>query len=138
MPPIVAEDVRHSLDDLRSAIDLEMPALRRAALAPRLRAARAAGARFVVGSDAGEPAHLPARATWQEVEALVLEAHLSPAEAVRAATLDAATALGVAGDTGSIEAGKLADLVAVRGNLLRHIERLQDIELVIHRGLRYR
>ena len=138
MPSIVAEDVRRSLSDLRSHIDLETPALRRAAIEPRLAAARAAGARLVVGSDAGEPGHLHARATWQEVEALVIEGHLSPSEAVRAATLDAATALGVGGDTGSIAVGKYADLIAVRGNLLRHIDRLQDIELVIHRGLRYR
>ena len=138
MPPIVAEDVRRSLADLRTHIDLETPALRRAVIEPRLAAARAAGARLVVGSDAGEPAHLHSRATWQEVEALVLEGHLSPSEAVRAATLDAATALGVGGDTGSVAVGKYADLIAVRGNLLRHIDRLQDIELVIHRGLRYR
>lgn len=138
MPPIVAEDLRSSLADLRTHIDLETPALRRAVLGQRLAAAHTAGARLIVGSDAGEPAHLPARATWQEIETLVLDAHLSPAEAIRAATLDAANALGVGAETGSIAPGKYADLIAVRGNLLRHIDRLQDIELVIHRGLRYR
>jgi imidazolonepropionase-like amidohydrolase len=138
MPPIVAEDVRRSLADLVTHIDLETPALRRAVLARRLQAARAAGALLVLGSDAGEPAQLPGRASWQEVEALVLEAHLTPAEAIRAATLDAATVLGIDKDTGSIAPGKIADIIAVRGDLLRHIERLQDVELVIHRGLRYR
>ncbi|MEI8296406.1 MAG: amidohydrolase family protein [Pseudomonadota bacterium] len=138
MPLIVAEDVRRSLGDLVTQIDLETPALRRAVLARRLQLARAAGARLVLGSDAGEPAQLPARASWQEVEALVLEAHLTPAEAIRAATLDAATVLGIDADTGSITPGKIADIIAVRGDLLRHIERLQDVELVIHRGLRYR
>ncbi len=138
MPPIVAEDVRRSLLDLATHIDLETPALRGAVLAGRLQAGRAAGARLLAGSDAGEPAHLPARATWQEVEALVLQGHLTPAEAIRAATLDAAVELGIDRDTGSIVAGKYADIIAVHGDLLRHIARLQDVELVIHRGLRVR
>lgn len=139
LPRVVADDVRGSLDDLAGvAAAYDTPALRRAVLAARLRSARAAGARLLVGSDAGEPAHVPGRATWQEVEALVLEAGLTPAEAIRAATLDAAASLAVEHETGSVTPGKYADIIVVRGDPLRHIERLQDVEIVFRRGLRYR
>jgi imidazolonepropionase-like amidohydrolase len=138
LPAIVADDIRGSLGHLAELRAYETPALRRLVVGARLRSARAAGARLLVGSDAGLPAHLAVRATWQEIELLVLEAGLAPGEAIRAATLDAAMLLGVEHDSGSITPGKYADIIAVRGDVLRHIERLQDVELVLRHGLRYR
>jgi imidazolonepropionase-like amidohydrolase len=138
LPAIIADDIRASLRDLPSLQAFDTPALRRPVVGPRLRSARAAGARLLVGSDAGVPAHLPARATWQEIEALVLEGGLTPLEAIRAATLDAAATMGAQHEAGSVSPGKFADLIVVRGDPLRHIERLQDVEIVIRHGLRYR
>jgi imidazolonepropionase-like amidohydrolase len=138
MPPIVAEDLRRSLADLNErSIGLETPTLRAQSQAARIRAARDAGARFVVGSLAGEPGHIPSRATWQEAEALVTQAGYTTADALRAATLDAAFVIGREGDIGSIAPGKYADVIAVRGDVLRSIDHLGEIRLVYHHGIRY-
>ncbi|MCZ8130973.1 MAG: amidohydrolase family protein [Steroidobacteraceae bacterium] len=138
LAPLVVRDVRSSLVDLSAVLWYEMPAVRRPLVGPRLKSAAGGNARLVVGSDAGVPAHLLPRATWQEVEALVVEGGLTPLAAIRAATLEAATAMGAQRESGSLAPGKYADVIAVRGDPLRHIERLQDVEIVIRRGLRYR
>ena len=65
------------------------------------------------------------------------EAGYTPTEALRAATRDAAFALGQDADIGSIAPGKYADIVAVRGDVLRSIDHLADVRLVYRHGVRY-
>ncbi len=46
--------------------------------------------------------------------------------------------MGVAEQVGTVSEGKYADIIAVRGDALRHIALLQDVDLVIRRGVRHR
>lgn len=62
---------------------------------------------------------------------------LSPYQALRSATLWAAEAVGVAKDLGSIEAGKLADLVIVTGDPLTRIEDARNVDVVVKDGKPY-
>lgn len=91
------------------------------------------GVPLLVGTDAPEPQVTPGFSMHQELELLV-ESGLSPAEALRAATLNNATALGERDRLGSISAGKLADLVILTSNPLERIQNTRQIELVIHSG----
>ncbi|HEX8458805.1 MAG TPA: amidohydrolase family protein [Pyrinomonadaceae bacterium] len=92
--------------------------------------ARKAGAWVVAGSDAVAGLH---GTNAREIIWLV-KAGLSPAEAIRAATLDAAALLGRGGELGEIKAGKLADLVAVEGDPLREIGALEQVKFVMLGG----
>ena len=58
--------------------------------------------------------------------------------AIRAATHDAATAMGVGHESGAISPGKIADIIAVRGDVLRGPGLLQSVDIVIQRGRRVR
>jgi imidazolonepropionase-like amidohydrolase len=93
------------------------------------RAARDAGVRVVAGTD-GHPAYLALH--WEL--ALLVEAGLSPLEALRAATIDAARTLGVDGRLGAIEEGALADLVVLDASPLDDIRNTQRIYAVIKNG----
>ena len=92
---------------------------------------------IIVGSD--EPIYttlLPGFAYHRELA--VLEwAGIPAADVLRAATINGARALGVDDRIGSIEAGKLADLVIVRGNPLEDMKATRDVQWVMHNGELY-
>jgi imidazolonepropionase-like amidohydrolase len=88
--------------------------------------ALAAGVKISAGTDAGGHGH-PVNA--RELECLV-EAGLTPMQALHAATGGAAECLGWERELGTVKAGKLADLVAVDGDPLRDIRCLQDAERI--------
>jgi imidazolonepropionase-like amidohydrolase len=71
--------------------------------------------------------------TVREIEFLV-EAGMQPVDALRAATVRAAEVLDAQDRIGTVEAGKLADLIAVRGDPTRDIGALRSIELVVKGG----
>jgi imidazolonepropionase-like amidohydrolase len=78
------------------------------------------GVRIAFGTDSGVSAHGDNAREF----ALMVRGGLPPAAAIRAATRDAATLLGVAADRGTLEAGRRADFIAVEGDPLADITRL--------------
>lgn len=130
MPELVAADVKGSLAAL--------PPADPAGLCERLRQLDEAKVLLLVGSGAGAPGHLHSRATWQEIDFWVRDCGIPAIRAIRAATHDAATAMGVGHESGAISPGKIADVIAVRGDVLRDPGLLQDVDIVIKRGRRVR
>lgn len=95
------------------------------------------GIRIVTGTDtAGGPPWVVAGDSLHRELELLVKAGLSPVEAIRCATSTAAAALG-APDRGTISAGKLADLVIMRGNLAENIAAIREIEQVMLDGVLY-
>jgi imidazolonepropionase-like amidohydrolase len=72
-------------------------------------------------------------ATVREMEYYV-QAGMTPLQALRAATIEPATLLGVEKDLGTLESGKLADIVAVAGDPVQNISALRRIAWVMKGG----
>ena len=72
----------------------------------------------------------------REVELLV-EAGFTPVQAIRIATLNGARFMGVEKEIGSIDVGKAADLVLVRGNPAERIKDIENVTLVFKDGVGY-
>lgn len=98
-----------------------------------VRRASALGVRIVAGTDAGNAAVFHGAALHSELAQLV-EAGLTPLEAITAATVNASAYLGASRSLGSIERGKLADLVVVDGDPSADIGATRKIWTVIKGG----
>ncbi|HEY5924568.1 MAG TPA: amidohydrolase family protein [Kofleriaceae bacterium] len=96
----------------------------------RAKAVIAAGVSVAMGTDA---VVIPHGDNARELGALV-EVGMSPANAIRAATVDAAALLGGKLAVGSLAPGKLADLIAVRGDPLADVGALRDVGFVMKGG----
>jgi imidazolonepropionase-like amidohydrolase len=99
--------------------------------ANNFRKALAAGVWIVMGSDAVAGLH---GENAKEIEWMV-KAGMTPAQAIRAATADAAQLMGWQDRVGTIEAGKFADLIAVEGDPLKDITELQRVKFVMKGGM---
>ena len=68
---------------------------------------------------------------------LLIEAGFTPVEAIRIMTLNGATVLGVADRLGSIAAGRIADLVVIRGNPIDTPGDIRNVTIVFKDGVGY-
>jgi len=95
------------------------------------------GAVMGMGTDSGTPMNFHTEALWREIKAHV-DMGMSPQRAIMAATrVNARGVLGLA-DRGTIERGKLADVIVVNGNPLFDIVALSRVEVVVKDGVIYK
>jgi imidazolonepropionase-like amidohydrolase len=90
-----------------------------------------------MGTDSGTPMNFHTEALWREIKAHV-DVGMSPQRAICAATRINAQILGKGNELGTIEPGKLADIIVVRGNPLFDITSLANVEVVVKDGRVYK
>ena len=97
--------------------------------------AHAAGVKIAFGTDTfGMSAH---GENAQEF-AIMVRSGLTPMEAIRAATTSAADLIGDSADIGSVQPGRYADLIAVKGDPLKDVSELEHVRFVMKGGAVYK
>ena len=94
------------------------------------RRAIAAGVKIAFGTDSGVSKHGDNAKEF----ALLVGAGMTPAQAIKAATVDAATALDRSAQLGRIAPGMAADIIAVDGDPLADVRQLEDVDFVMKGG----
>ena len=87
-----------------------------------------------MGTDSGTPMNFHTEALWREIKAHV-DTGMSPQRAIGAATRVNAVIIGRGKDLGTIEPGKLADIIVVRGDPLFDVTALGSVEVVVKDGV---
>jgi imidazolonepropionase-like amidohydrolase len=136
LPDSVIADVRASLAAPGQLPYYQLMPQRRPTLQRKFDQLDESGAILLIGTDSGVPLNFHSDATWRELDYWVNMFGVDPMDAIRAATYWPAVMMGVEDEVGTIAPGMTADIIAVRGNPLRHIGLLQDIDLVMKHGER--
>jgi imidazolonepropionase-like amidohydrolase len=138
LPDSIIADIRQSIRRPERLGYFQMTPSRRPTLARKFQQLRESGVVLLVGTDAGIPMKFHSQATWNELDIWVNRLGVPPMEAIRAATYWPAVAMKVERDVGTVSEGKYADIIAVRGDVLRYVDLLQRVDVVIKRGQRYK
>ena len=138
LPDSIVRDIRRSLAHPERLPYFQMTPARRPTLERKFDQLRRSGVVLLVGTDAGIPMKFHSQATWRELDIWVNRLGVPPMEAIRAATYWPAVAMKVDRDVGTVTEGKYADIIAVRGDVLRYITLLSRPDVVVRRGVRYR
>jgi hypothetical protein len=99
--------------------------------------ARRAGVQISAGTDGFTAWDAPYPALYDELELLATRANMPPAEVIRTATLIGARTIGRDKDMGSVEPGKIANLLVVDRNPLDLLANLRSVRFAVKQGRRY-
>ena len=80
----------------------------------------------------------PDRLPYYQLTPWVTDFHVDPMTAIRAATYWPSVAMKVDAQVGMVTPGKFADIIAVRGDVLRYISLQQRVDIVIKHRVRYK
>jgi imidazolonepropionase-like amidohydrolase len=138
LPKAIVDDIKASLAHPEQLSYYQITPLRRPTLARKLQQLSESGVVLLIGTDSGIPMNFHSQSTWRELDAWVNEFKIDPMVAIRAATYWPSVAMKVSDQVGTVSEGKYADIIAVRGDVLRHIDLLQDVDVVIKHGKRWK
>lgn len=136
LPSDIVDDIRRSLAHPERIAYFQQTPQRWPTLKRKFEQLRESGVLLLVGTDSGIPMKFHSSSTWNELDVWVNKLGVPPVDAIRAATYWPAVAMKADRDYGTVTEGKYADIIAVRGDALRHIDLLQRVDLVVKHGKR--
>ena len=131
-------DIQASLDSPGHLAYMQLTPLRKPTLKRKVAQLREAGVVFLVGTDSGIPTKFHCQSTWNELDVWVTVMDIPAMDAIRAATYWPSVMMGVSDRWGAVRPGLYADIIAVKGDVLRHINLLGRVDFVMKGGVVYK
>ena len=134
LPDSIVRDIRASLRFPGRMSYFQLTPVRKPTLDRKFAQLKESGVVMLIGTDSGIPMKFHSQSTWNELDVWVNHFGMDPLLTIKAATYWPAVAMKVDKDYGTITEGKYADIIAVKGDVLRYINLLQDVDLVMKHG----
>ncbi|HJS35055.1 MAG TPA: amidohydrolase family protein [Pseudoxanthomonas sp.] len=136
LTPAIIEDIRASLAHPERISYFQQTPQRWPTLKRKFQQLRESGALLLIGTDSGIPMKFHSGSTWNELDVWVNKLDVPAIDAIRAATYWPAVAMKADKDYGTVTEGKYADIIAVKGDVLKQVALLQRVDIVVKHGRR--
>lgn len=136
LPDSIIQDIKNSIRYPGRMSYFQLTPSRKPTLERKIKQLKDAGVVLMIGTDSGIPMKFHSQSTWNELDVWVNRFGFDPIYTIKAATYWPASWMGVSHDYGTVSEGKYADIIAVKGDVLKHIDLLQRVDLVIKHGKR--
>jgi len=134
LPKDIIDDIKESIRYPGRMPYFQLTPIRKPTLEKKVKQLKEAGVVLLVGTDSGIPMKFHCQSTWNELDVWVNEFKMDAAYAVKAATYWPAKMMGVDDKYGTISEGKYADIITVKGDVMRYISLLQNVDMVMKHG----
>jgi len=135
LPQDIIDDIQSSIRYPGQLPYFQLTPSRRPTLETKVKQLLDAGVVLLIGTDSGIPMKFHCQSTWNELDVWVNEFGIDVNYAIKSATYWPAKMMGVDDEYGTISVGKYADIIAVKGDVLRWINLLSDVDMVIKHGV---
>ena len=136
LTPAIVDDIRQSLAHPERISYFQQTPQRWPTLQRKFQQLRESGALLLIGTDSGIPRKFHSGSTWNELDVWVNKLGVPTIDAIRAATYWPAVAMKADKDYGTVTEGKYADIIAVKGDVLKQVALLQRVDIVVKHGRR--
>jgi len=136
LPPEIVADIRRSIEHPERIGYFQQTPQRWPTLKRKFQQLRESGAVLLIGTDSGIPMKFHSNSTWNELDVWVNQLGVPAMDAIRAATYWPAVAMKADKDYGTVTEGKFADIIAVKGDVLKQVALLQRVDIVVKHGKR--
>jgi len=134
LPDDIIADIQSSLRYPGRMPYFQLTPIRKPTLEKKINQLKDAGVVLLIGTDSGIPMKFHCQSTWNELDVWVNEFKMDATYAIKAATYWPAKMMGVDDKYGTISEGKYANIITVKGDVLRHIALLQNVDMVMKHG----
>jgi len=138
LQPETIADIQKSIAHPDRLLYFQLTPKRKPTLKRKFAQLREAGVVLMIGTDSGIPLKFHCQSTWNELDVWVNVMDVPVMETIQAATYWPAKFMGVEEQWGTIVPGRFADIIAVKGDAMRHIGLLQSVDFVMKGGVVYK
>ncbi|MEE9374129.1 MAG: amidohydrolase family protein [Saprospiraceae bacterium] len=134
LPQRIIDDIEQSILHPGRLPYFQLTPSRRPTLERKVKQLIEAGVVLLIGTDSGIPMKFHCQSTWNEIDVWVNEFDIDAMYAIKAATYWPAKMMGVDDKYGTISEGKYADIITVKGDVLRWVSKLSNVDFVMKHG----